>query len=73
MYFMATDEEGKLYAVINPNANLKKAWDWHIGLLPVDIIKASYEENALNAIGLQYKEDKICKISSSNKSKILTK
>ena len=73
MYFMATDEEGNLYAVINPNANLKKAWDWHIGLLPSDIIKASYEENAFNAIDLQYKDDKICQISFNNKSKILTK
>ena len=68
LYFMATDEEGRLYAVIDPNANLRRAWDWHIVLLPSDVIKASYRDNALNVIGLQNKNDKICQIDNENKN-----
>ena len=61
LYFMATDEEGNLYAVINPSADLKKAFDWHIGVLPVDVIVASQKDNALETIGLQLREGRICK------------
>lgn len=73
MYFMATDEEDKLYAVINPTADLKKAWDWHVNLLPSDVLSVAYEENALNAIGLQTKDGKICQMDIKKESKPFTR
>ena len=53
LYFHATDENGKLYLVIDPRADLKLAQSYHIGCLPIDVIVASQMENALSIIGLQ--------------------
>lgn len=53
LYRLLQDENGNVYAVINPNADLEKAWELHIGCLPIDIIIAAHQENALKTIGLR--------------------
>ena len=59
LYFTTLDENRDLYAIINPSANLEDAFSWHIACLPVDVMKASLEPNALDAIGLEYVDGKI--------------
>ena len=59
LYFVMTDEFGNKCAVINPNANLKEAWMYHIGNLPTEVYIASEMDNALEEIGLILVEDKI--------------
>ena len=58
LYFTATDENGNLFAVINPSANLSEARIWHIWCLPADVIEASRMPNALSAIGLELVDGK---------------
>lgn len=58
LFTIMTGENNKLYAVINPNANLKDAWSFHIGLLPTDVIIAAQMDNALSIIGLKKIIDK---------------
>lgn len=53
LYFYATDENDKLYLVIKPDADLKKAQSYHIDYLPHDILVASQMKNALEILGLQ--------------------
>lgn len=52
LYFIMQDENGRRLAVINPNADLKKAWEYHIGCLPIEVCIASQMDNALREIGL---------------------
>ena len=52
LYFLIQGEDNKLYAVIRPEADLKKAWSYHIGCLPTDVVVASQMDNALSEIGL---------------------
>ena len=59
LYFLANDEKGKMFAVINPSSDLSEARDWHLGSLPADIIKASLMPNALSVIGLELVEGRI--------------
>lgn len=56
-----TDENGKLYAAIIPNADLDEAWQIHIGCLPIAVIVASQMDNALDVIGLEKKTDESTK------------
>lgn len=61
--FLATSEEtGKVYLVMNPNADLQAAQSYHIGCLPLDVVLASQMENALNVIGLQLVDGVLKKI-----------
>ncbi len=53
LYRLLQDENDNVYAVINPNADLKKAWEWHIGCLPIDVVIAAHQENALKTIVLR--------------------
>ena len=62
LYFIDTDEEVKLYAIINPNADLERAFEWYIWVLPVDVIVASQKDNALETTLLQLRYGRICKI-----------
>ena len=66
LYFHATDENGKLYLVIDPSADIKVAQDYHIGCLPIDIVVASQMENALNIIGLQLVDGVLVKKKETN-------
>ncbi len=52
LYRILQDENGNIYAVINHDADLKRAWEWHIGCLPIDVIIAAHQNNALETIGL---------------------
>ena len=67
LFFTTTDETGKVYLVINPDADLKAAQSYHIGCLPLDVILASQMENALNVIGLQL-VDGVLKKKENSKS-----
>lgn len=53
LYFCATDENGKVYLVIDPRADLERCRSYHIGCLPIEVIIASQMENALDVIGIQ--------------------
>ncbi len=70
IYFHATDETGKVYLVIDPNADLKKAEQYHIGCLPLDIVIASQMDNALETLGLELKDGQL--IKRRNKQMIKT-
>ena len=59
LYFVASSDNKVMYAVINPDADLKKAWEYHFGRLPIDIMIASLMDNALLEIGLISVDDKI--------------
>ncbi len=61
LYSVLQDENGNVYVVINSNADLKKAWGWHIGCLPIDVIIAARQENALETIGLRLVDGKLTK------------
>ena len=61
-YFYATDEDGKKYLVMNPEADIESARSYHIGTLPVDILVAAEKNNALAAIGLQLIDGKFRKL-----------
>lgn len=61
LFTKMTDENGNLYAVIIPNADLKEAWQTHIGCLPIDVIVASQMDNALDVIELEKKIDESTK------------
>jgi len=41
LYSLRKDEKGNLCAVINPNVDLKKMWQWHIYNLPAKVVAAS--------------------------------
>ena len=58
LYYILSGENRESYAVINPNADLKTAWEYHIGCLPIDILIASEMDNALKEIGLIIVNDK---------------
>ena len=58
LYYILSGENRESYAVINPNADLKAAWEYHIGCLPIDILIASEMDNALKEIGLIIVNDK---------------
>lgn len=62
LYFRATDEDGKTYLVISPNADIESARSYHIGTLPIDIILAAEKDNALATIGLKLIDGKLKKI-----------
>ena len=53
LYFNACDIDGKKYLVINPKADKKVAYDYHIRPLPIDFLVASNKDNALKCIGLK--------------------
>lgn len=57
LFTKMTDENGKLYAAIIPNADLDEAWQIYIGCLSLDVIVASQMDNALDVIGLEKKKD----------------
>ena len=59
LYFVITGEDGQSCAVINPNVELKMAWKYHVGCLPIDVLIASQMDNALKEIGLISVNDKI--------------
>lgn len=59
LYFKATNEDGKTYIVINPDADLLKAQVFHIDCLPVEVLAASLMDNALKEIGLIRVDGKI--------------
>lgn len=59
LYNLMKDENGNVYAVINPNIDLKKMWEYHVYILPTEVIKASYMDNALKEIGLIEVNEKI--------------
>ena len=59
LYFVASSEKKERYAIMNPDADLKKAWEYHVGCLPIDIMIASLMDNALVEIGLISVDDKI--------------
>ena len=59
LYNLMKDENGNVCAVINPNIDLKKMWEYHVYILPAEVIKASYMDNALKEIGLIEVNEKI--------------
>lgn len=61
LYFTATNEDGDVYLVINPNVDMQSARNYHIGTLPIDIIVAAEKDNALATIGLKLIEGKFKK------------
>lgn len=70
LFYRLTDENNKLYYVLNPRANLEKAWDYYINQLPCTFYTASINEKALNTIGLKTGEyNKIESMTKSEKVK----
>ena len=61
LYRILQDENGNVYAVINHDADLKRAWEWHIGCLPIDVVISAHQENALKTIGLRLVDGKLTK------------
>lgn len=61
IYTILSDENGKLFAVINPDKNLMEAKSL-MNYLPLDLMIASTRDNALSAIGLTSKKEKSQKI-----------
>lgn len=59
LYFYATGENNKSYIVINPSADLKRAWDYHVNCLSMEVLVASLMDNALKEIGLIRVDGKI--------------
>lgn len=59
LYSLMKDENGNICAVINPNVDLKKMWEYHVYILPAEVIEASYMDNALKEIGLIEVDEKI--------------
>lgn len=53
LFFTATNEEGELYAIIKPDADIEEARRWHIRCLPLEVVVASQMPNALDVIGLE--------------------
>lgn len=70
MYFVSTDEFGKTYVILNPSFNLAKAKYDYVYQVPMDVMIASKRENALNAIGLTFQDNKIIKMDKSPKKLI---
>ena len=62
LYRLLQDENDNVYAVINSNADLEKAWELHIGCLPIDIIIAIHQENALKTIGLRRMDGRLVEL-----------
>ncbi len=69
LYFIATNEDGKSYLVIDPIIDLEHVQELYIGCLPLDLVVASQKENALEVIGLQLTDGKF----TEKRQKILTK
>lgn len=69
LYFHATDENGKVYLVIDPRADLKIAGNYHVGCLPLDIVIASQMENALDVLGIELIDGKLVMKNKIDKSK----
>lgn len=59
LFVKMTDENGKLYCVIVPGADLEKAWHFHIGCLPTDVLIAAQMPNALQLINLELVDGKL--------------
>lgn len=60
IYFNSLDENGKLYSILKPDIDTEKAmYDYYS--LPLPLIIASQEENALDVLGLTLVDGKIVK------------
>ena len=58
LYYTSRDEFGNNYVILDPNADIDKAKSWYIDTLPLDIIAASQQDNALDTIGLGLENDR---------------
>ena len=52
IYFYSKDECGKEYLILRPDLDLEKARRESVGYLPLDVIIASQQENALKKLGI---------------------
>ena len=52
IYFYSKDKCGKEYLILRPDIDLGKARRESVGYLPLDVIIASQQENALKKIGI---------------------
>jgi len=60
IYFNSEDENGKLYSILKSDIDVRKAMNDYYSL-PLPLIMASQEENALNVLGLTLLDGKIVK------------
>ena len=73
LYFIEKDEDGNRYAIINPNVNIEKAKELHLGTLPLDVIVASQKPYALSVIGLELENGHFKKKQNKVKKKTLNR
>ena len=71
-YYVAVDQDGTKYAIMYPNADVKKAYKWYICTEPYDKFKALFMSNALSAIGLEVVNNEIVR-KKPNKELTLSK
>ncbi len=68
IYFNSFDENGNEYSILKPGIDIEKVRDDYFYKIPRSVIKASQQENALNALGLKKENGKIVKCEYSIKN-----
>ena len=66
IYFASSNKNGEIYYILDPMFDYSRAQSLYIGILPVDVLIASQEENALNTLGLE-KVNGVIRIKSNQK------
>mgnify|MGYP005961588387 FL=1 len=66
IYFASSNKNGEIYYILDPMFDYGRAKSLYIGILPVDVLIASQEENALNTLGLE-KVNGVIRIKSNQK------
>lgn len=61
IYYPSEGKNGEVYYVLYPNFNIDRAKSKYIGCLSTQVLVATQKENALNCLGLQLKDGRICK------------
>lgn len=66
IYFASSNKNGEIYYILDPMFDYSRAQSLYIGILPVDVLIASQEKNALNTLGLE-KVNGVIRIKSNQK------
>lgn len=61
IYYPSNGKNGEVYYVLYPNFDIDNAKSKYIGCLSVQVLVATQKENALDCLGLQWKDGDICK------------
>lgn len=71
IYFKSYDENGNWYCILKPNFNREQMEINYMYKIPIDVIRASKNENALDVLGLKLEDNKIVK-KEKNKVKSMS-